>query len=72
MGAIVLGRPVTQDDLLWGICWILIVCGLCALMLLKGCCVASSSCETMLAECERGIEEMAAQLARDDGDAGCP
>lgn len=37
--------------------WIITILGLITVVLLKGCCV--SSCETMLAECERGLEEMA-------------
>lgn len=42
--------------------WLIFTAFMLALIvvLLKGCCVAN--CETMLAECERGLEEISAEL----------
>lgn len=57
---------MTSDDLMWAVLWLLVVSSLCLLMLIKGC-VCATTCETMLAECERGLEAIAHQ----DEDGGC-
>lgn len=51
---------------MWAVLWLLVVSSLCLLMLIKGC-VCATTCETMLAECERGLEAIAHQ----DEDGGC-
>lgn len=70
MGAQLLGRSVKSEELMWAICWVLIVIAIGLLMLIKGCvCAPSSTCQTMLAECERGLEAMVNAHHEDDG--GC-
>lgn len=50
--------------------WVLSALALIGVALLKGCCVAN--CDQMLAECERGLMEMAAEIDRLTHDGGTP
>lgn len=62
--------PPSKDAVLYTLIWTLTVLALIGVLLLKGCCVAN--CENMLAECERGLMELAAEVDRLTHDGGHP